>query len=211
MNSEPSDQLDIERLTAELDYLRSRLAEAEWALAHLASPDRPLDDRLAQMLAAAREEAALTRLEARQQSEELVREAERLRLMAETAAAGGTEQARKDVARKVNEMVDGADQLRRNAERQAAELVREAKESIAPAEARAAELAQLIADRQLELVRTESDLLDARRQADSIIRHAKVEADARVEEMTESAKQRLEAARLEAERIIATAQERSRY
>ena len=59
MNSEPSDQLDIERLTAELDYLRSRLAEAEWALAHLASPDRPLDDRLAQMLAAAREEAAL--------------------------------------------------------------------------------------------------------------------------------------------------------
>lgn len=211
MNSEPSDQLDLDRVGAELDSLRSRLAEAEWAIAHLASPDRPLDDRVAQMLTAAREEAARTRLEARQQSEKLVREAERLRLMAETAAAGGTEQARKEVARKVNEMVEGADQLRRNAERQAAELIREAKESIAPAAARAAELAQLIADRQLELVRVESDLLDARRQADSIIRHAKIEADARVAELTENAKQRLEAARLEAERIIATAQERTRY
>ncbi len=38
MNSEPLDQLDIERLSAELDSLRSRLAEAEWALAHLGFP-----------------------------------------------------------------------------------------------------------------------------------------------------------------------------
>jgi hypothetical protein len=204
------EHIDLDQLGSEIDSLRARLAEAEWLLAHLGG-EHPLEERIAAMLAAAREEARVTKLQARQQAEQLVREAEHLRAMAQTAAAGGTEQARREVARKVNEMVESADLLRRNAEKQAAELIKEAKESVAPAEARAAELAQLIADRQLELIRAESELADARRQADSIIRHAKIEADARVEDMTAQAKQRLEAARIEAERILATAQERSRY
>lgn len=209
--SQPLGQMDIEQLGLEVDTLRARLQEAEWALAHLGSSNSPLEARISEMLSAARQEALLTRTEARQQAESLVREAEKLRVMAQHAAAGGTDQARKDVARKVNEMVEGADQLRRNAERQAAELIKEAEASVAPAEARANELAQLIADRELELRRIEGDLADARRQADSIIRHAKVEAEARIEEMSERARQRLEAAQLEAERIIATANDRTRF
>ncbi|MGH8923928.1 MAG: hypothetical protein ACRDWA_04690 [Acidimicrobiia bacterium] len=202
--------IDIDSIHRDLDEARGRLAEAEWALAHLGSSDAPLEGRLQKLISAARDEAALIRAEARQQAETLVREAERLRAMAQQAAAGGSEQAKRQIAQKVSEMVANADQLRINAERRAAEIIKEASESVAPAQARTDELVRLIARQEVELGELHAMVKEARAQADSIIRNAQVEAVARVEELTERARQRLDAARIESERIVAAAHDRAR-
>lgn len=203
--------VDTEALRHELETIRSRLVEAEWALAHLGPDGEALENRILAMVDAARREAATIREEARTQAESLVNEAERLRLMAEQAAAGGTEHARKEIARKVADMVAKADQLRISAERQAAEIIATAKESVAPQLARIEQLDAQIAASEAKLAGVDAILIDARNKADSIIRNARIEADARVEELTERARGRLEAARLEAERILASAQERAGF
>jgi vacuolar-type H+-ATPase subunit H len=192
--------IDVDSIHRDLEETRARLAEAEWALARLASSEGPLETRLQDLIEAARDEAAQIKAEARQQAETLVREAERLRAMAEQAAAGGSEQAKKQIAQKVSEMVANADQLRINSERRAAEIIRQA---------RTDELVRLIARQEAELGELHAMVKEARQKADSIIRHAQVEAAARVEELSERARQRLEAARLEADRIVATAHERA--
>lgn len=202
--------LDVDSLHRDLEEARFLLAEAEWTLANLDSTDGPLDVRLRSLLDVARKEAAEIRAQTRKQAENLVREAERLRAMAEQAAAGGTEQARRQIAQKVSDMVDNADQLRINAERQAIEIVNKAEESVAPARARTEELGRLIARQESELAELHAMVKEARYKADSIIRNAQVEAAARVEELTERARQRLDAARLESERIVAAAHERAR-
>ena len=201
--------IDTESLRRDLEATRARLAEAEWALAHLQPDGSVLDERLRDMVASARAEALEIRERARQQAEQLVIEAERLRLMAEQAAQGGTEHARKEIARKVTDMVSNADQLRINAERQAAEIIAHARESVSPQLNRIEDLEAQIAEAEAKLGAIDTELRDARRQADSIVRNARLEADARVEELTERARQRLEAARIEAERIVSAAQERA--
>ncbi|MGH8957851.1 MAG: hypothetical protein ACRDVK_04160 [Acidimicrobiia bacterium] len=202
--------IDVDSIHRDLEETRARLAEAEWALAHLGSASGPIEARLQNLIAAARNEAAQIKAGARQQAESLVREAERLRAMAEQAAAGGSEQAKKQIAQKVSEMVANADQLRINAERRAAEIIKEAQESVAPAQARTEELFRLIARQEVELGELHAMVKEARTKADSIIRHSQVEAAARIEELTERARQRLDAARIEAERIIAAAHDRAR-
>ena len=202
--------IDLDSIHRDLEETRARLAEAEWALAQLASTGGSIDDRLQGLILAARNEAAQIKAEARQQAESLVREAERLRAMAEQAAAGGSEQAKKRIAQKVSEMVANADQLRINSERRAAEIIREAQDRVAPTQARTEELVRLIARQEAELGELHAMVKEARTKADSIIRNAQVEATARVEEFSERARQRLEAARLEADRIVAAAHDRAR-
>jgi F0F1-type ATP synthase membrane subunit b/b' len=202
--------IDIDSIHRDLDEARARLVEAEWALRHLGPSGAPLEERVQNLILAARSEATQIKAEARQQAESLVREAERLRAMAGQAAAGGSEQAKKQIAQKVSEMVANADQLRINAERRAADLIKEAQEAVAPAQARTEELARLIARQETELGELHAMVKEARTKADSIIRHAQVEAAARVEELTERARQRLEAARIEGERIVAAAHDRAR-
>ncbi len=201
--------IDVDSIHRDLEETRARLAEAEWALARLASSAGPIETRLQDLIVAARDEAAQIKAEARQQAESLVREAERLRAMAGQAAAGGSEQAKKQIAQKVSEMVANADQLRINSERRASEIIRQAQEKVAPTQARTDELVRLIARQEAELGELHAMVKEARHKADSIIRHAQVEAAARVEELSERARQRLEAARLEADRIVAAAHERA--
>lgn len=205
---------EVARLRQELAVSQDKLEAAEWALAHLGSATKPLEQRVQEMVEQAVAEAQRVRAEARIYVETLVAEAEQLRNFARQGAESSAKQARQEVVDKAGAILEDAKNLRATAEQQAAQHLRAAQARYQEVKARADDLQRSTEQTLAEALERKAELdrqvAEARERAAAIMRVARTEAEARSRELIELAQKQLHIAQQEAERILRTAERASR-
>ena len=206
----PSTEEEVARLTRKLASMRDRLESAEFALSHLGVDGQPLEERLQNMVQAAVAEAQTLRLEARSQIGIIVAEAEQLRAFARQEAESSARDARDEVMKKAEEMIEDANRLRLGAEETATQLIRAEQARAEEAEGRVADLLRSTELAHSEAIRRreeiEEQVVAARAQAQAFVRSASLEAEARARDLTDLAHQQLADAQRQAETIISSAE-----
>jgi vacuolar-type H+-ATPase subunit H len=211
---DPNEPEDVAGLQRELAVVRDKLEAAEWALAHIGSATKPLEDRLKRLVSEAVTEAQRIRTEARTQVEALIAEAEQLKDFARQGAEASAEQARQEVVDKAQAMLDNASRLQAAAEEQAAHHLRAAQARYQEVKTRAVDLQRTTEQALNEAIERKNEVdrqvAEARERAASIIRLAQGEAEARSNELIELARKQLHQAQQEAEQIIRRAEQVAR-
>ncbi len=211
----PTDPRDVHiaRLQAELAAMATRLESAEWALSHLGG-EAPLEQRLHILAERAVAEAQRIREEARHQAERVVAEADQLRSFARYGAQQAAGQARDEIARQAEALLEDAARLRTAAQKEAAHIIRSAelqRELIGAQMEEISRMAQdIYADASARRQEVDAMIAQARGQADLILRQARTAAEARGRELLEAAGRRLKSAQEDADKMVELASQNVR-